>query len=289
MRIAFSADFHIDASDASRVAVTRVAHAIEGVGADVVVIAGDAGNTLEALGEALSCFSHLRIPRFFVAGNHDVWVEELGADSRLDSRTKYESHIPQTCARYGFADLSVDPVVIDGVAFVGSLGWYDYSFADPKLGLDDDAYWTGEYEDQVWWDKQMTYWTPRGCEGKNAAGERLRDPEVCSELVSALDDDLARVSPDVRQIVAVVHTLPFVETLPRSTPPYYKDAFTGSARLGNVLAKHEKVTYHIGGHKHLNGEWRIGRIESHRRTLGRIETEDELDAIVESAIGVIDL
>jgi len=289
MRVVYSSDFHIDASDTARQAVRRIAKYIEAAGADVVVIAGDAGNTLETLGEVLSYFSRMRIPKFFVAGNHDVWVEKTGTGQLLHSREKYETHIPRVCEQHGFVDLSREPVVLDGVGFVGSLGWYDYSFADPELGLRDDDYWKGEYEDKIWWDKRMALWLPRSHEDKETAGERLHDPEVCQEMASVLDDHLRVVDTQVERIVGVVHTLPFVESLPRSDPPYYMDAFTGGGRIGETLTKYDKVTHHIGGHKHLNGDWIVGGVESHRRTMGRLGDDSSLDDIEKHVVGVIEV
>jgi predicted phosphohydrolase len=287
MKVAYSSDFHVDASESNREATQRVAGRIEETGADVVVIAGDAGNTLEALGEVLSLFAGLRVPKLFVAGNHDVWVEENPSGLHLDSRTKYEVKIPDVCEQMGFVDLSQEPFVFDGVGFVGSIGWYDYSFADPRLGLDTNDYWRGCYEEEVWWDQEMSFWAPRGIPSKEP--DRLRDPDVCREMVTTLETHLRKLDNQVERVIAIVHTLPFRQTLPRSDPPRYLDAFTGSEKLGQTLIANGNVIHHIGGHKHLNGDWVIGRIHTHRRTLGRIGAGNSLDGAVENAIGVITL
>jgi hypothetical protein len=287
MRILYSSDFHIDASETSREAAKGIAKYVETAGADAVVIAGDVGNTLDELGEVLSYFADVDIPRLFTAGNHDVWIEKTEAGSLFDSRAKYEIGIPELCHRMGFVDLTRDPIIIENVGFVGSLGWYDYSFADPRLGLSDDDYWRGRYKDEIWWDKGMTFWSPRGRAGHETAGKRLRDPEVCHGMVTTLESHLQAVEDHVDQIIAVVHTLPFQQTLPRSDPPYYLDAFTGSEKLGTTLSAHPKVTHHIGAHKHLNGDWTIGNIQSHRRALGRAEGETPLDDLIGRSLGLI--
>jgi 3',5'-cyclic AMP phosphodiesterase CpdA len=286
MRIAFSSDFHIDASETNRKAVENIAERMRAAAPDVVVIAGDVGNTLEQLGETLTFFSDLCVPKFFVAGNHDVWVEEANPD--IDSREKYEVRVPRVCDQFGFTDLSREPVIIDNVGFVGSLGWYDYSFADPMLDLAHEDYWRGRYEDRIWWDKEMAFWSSRGG-GNGASGERIRDPEVCQEMVATLGTHLQTIEGRVDRIIAVVHTLPFLQTLPRSDPPYYLDAFTGAAGLGETLARCDKVTHQIGGHKHLNGDWSIGRIQSSRRTLGRLDDDASIEEAVKNSVGVIEV
>lgn len=287
MRIAYSSDLHIDASAANRQASMRLAGRVEELTPDVLVIAGDLGNTLEALGEALALFSGVRALKLFVAGNHDVWVE--GRGNAIDSRTKYKEKIPEVCAGVDFTDLTRGPVAIGRVAFVGSLGWYDYSFADPRLGLSDEDYWRGRYNDEIWWDREMTFWPSRIPAVKGAGRERLRDTDVCHEMASKLDADLREVESGVDEIVAVVHTLPFLQTLRRSDPPFYLDAFTGAEQLGRTFARHPKVTHHIGGHKHVSGDWTVAGIQSHRRIIGRIADDDDIEAAVESALGLLEV
>ena len=293
MRVVFTSDLHIDASEKHCDAVSAIADAARKHGPDVVVIAGDAGNTIAALEETLSCFSRIDARKFFVPGNHDVWIEtEDGV--LIDSRAKYAKRIPDVCRRMGFHDLGQGPFVAGGVGFVGSLGWYDYSFADPRLGLTEDAYWRGRYGDEIWWDKKMTYWMPSRRAGAavdagDLPAERMRDPEVCSEMCERLEAHLRAIEGRVDTIVAVIHTLPFPVGLPRSDPPYYLDAYTGSERLGRILEAHPKVEHCIHGHKHLSGEWTVGRIRVYRRTLGRIDEDADIEGYVAKAIGLIDV
>jgi predicted phosphohydrolase len=253
---------------------------------DVVVVAGDAGNTIAALDEALSLFDGVGARRLFVAGNHDVWIESEG-ESLVGSRTKYERLIPDVCDRRGFHDLGREPVAIGDVGFVGSPGWYDYSFADPRLGLTEADYWKGRYGDEVWWDKKMTYWVPGESPGREAARERMRDPEVCREMIERLDADLRAVAARAREIVAVVHTLPRFVGVGRSEPPRYLDAFTGSAAIGDILRAHAKVAHCIHGHKHTCGEWEFGGLRLYRRTLGRIEDGENIEERAARAVGVV--
>ncbi|UCG51517.1 MAG: metallophosphoesterase [Candidatus Latescibacterota bacterium] len=288
MRIAHTSDIHIDTSPRNREAAKAMAAAMGGLEPEVIVLAGDVGNTIGDLEKTLALFSELAVAKLFVPGNHDVWIERRNGTS-LDSRTKYEKHIPEACREYGFHDLGQEPVIIGDTGFVGSLGWYDYSFADPRLGLTADDYWRGQYEDEIWWDKEMTFWPPPRATRTTPDKKRMRDQDLCAELCDCLKTDLEGIEDKVDRIVAVIHTLPFVETFPRSDPPYYLDAYTGSETLGNTLRANSKVTHCINGHKHTNGDWEIGTIRVHRRVLGSIDAGEDIGERARNAVGVIDL
>jgi len=287
LRIAYTSDIHVDLSEGNRAAAAALARAIRASGPDAVVIAGDAGNTIDAVEDALSLFESFRGPKLFVPGNHDVWIETSGG-VLIDSRTKYTETIPAACRRMGFHDLGREPLVIGEVGFVGSLGWYDYSFADPRLGLAEEDYWSGRYGDEIWWDKKMTYWVSEAAGGA-ASRERMRDPQVCAELCERLESDLRWIEARARSIIAVIHTLPFFVGIARSDPPYYLDAYTGSEGLGRILQAHSKVELCIHGHKHGSGEWTIGRIRALRRTLGRVEEGDDIEERAIGAVGFVEV
>jgi len=294
VRIAYTSDLHIDVSDRNRDGVAAVSKVVREARPDVFIVAGDAGNTVEAIEEALSFFDGVDARKFFVPGNHDVWIESEDGEL-VDSRSKYERLIPDACRRRGFHDLGREPVAIGDVGFVGSLGWYDYSFADPRLGLREDVYWRGRYGDEIWWDKKMTYWVAPADSGSarrsggEAAIERMRDTNVCREMTARLEADLRSIEERATTIIAVIHTLPFFVGIPRSEPPHYLDGYTGSARLGEVLQAHKKVEHCIHGHKHSCGEWTIGGMRVYRRTLGRIDEGEDTETRSKRALGLIEL
>ncbi len=293
MRIVFTSDLHIDVSERQHDAVTAITRVIRERRPDVVVVAGDAGNTIAAIEETLSFFSQIDARKFFIPGNHDVWIETEN-DNLIDCRVKYAERIPEACRKKGFHDLGREPVVLGNVGFVGSLGWYDYSFADPRLGMSEEDYWRGRYGDEIWWDKKMTYWMPprrlgTSSEAGKPAKERMSDTEVCAEMCTRLDAHLGAIEKRVETIVAVIHTLPFFVGLPRSDPPHYLDAYTGSERLGRILEAHLKVEHCIHGHKHTSGDWTVGQIRVHRRALGRVNDECRPEEIASSAVGFIEV
>ena len=95
---------------------------------DVMVLAGDIANTLKGWEEALRPFRFLRHPKLIVPGNHDVWIESRRALRRSeDSGWKYREALGDIAADNGFHYLVGNPLVIDGIEFAGSIGWYDYT------------------------------------------------------------------------------------------------------------------------------------------------------------------
>jgi len=287
MKIAYSSDLHMDAAIHHPPIVKRMAEIMADAAPDVVILAGDVANKLETMEAVLSRFNQIEAARLFVPGNHDLWVEpDAGFGQGSDSGEKYASLVPALCERMGFIDIGQGPFYVQNVAFVGSVGWYDYSFADPRLKLSKEDYQRGSYGETLWWDSRMISW----CRFPRAEEETgLSDEEICSGMVKKLDMHLTDAEKHVDRIVAVIHTCPFVELFPRSDPPYYLDAYTGSEKLGEVLGKHRKVEVCITGHKHENGDWEIGGIRLHRRVLGSASAENSVEERARAAVGFIDI
>jgi len=134
MRIAFTSDLHCDVTAQNRKLLPYLVDQMAQLAPDAVVLAGDIANTLIGWHETLRLFQPLAVPKLIVPGNHDIWIESKSALRRSqDSAWKYNVALPAIAAEYGCHYLPNDPVVLDGVGFVGSLGWYDYSLRDRRL------------------------------------------------------------------------------------------------------------------------------------------------------------
>ncbi len=286
MKIAYSSDLHMDVSIHHPPIVRRMAEIMADAAPDVVILAGDVSNSLKIMESVLSYFSRIEATKLFVPGNHDLWFEPgAGFGEGSDSGEKYASLVPALCERMGFIDIGQGPFYVQNVAFVGSIGWYDYSFADPRLKISKEEYQRGIYEEQLWWDSKMISW----CRFPRADEEGLSDEEICNGMVKKLDAHLSEAEKHVDRIVTVVHTCPFVELFPRSDPPYFLDAYTGSEKIGDVLQKHPKVEICITGHKHQNGDWEIGGLRVHRRILGAVSPGDSVEERARDAVGFIEI
>lgn len=205
---------------------------------DVLIAIGDHAVDDQGIITCLSKFHGFRGKTLAVAGNHDVWV---GSDG--DSWLRYLG-LADVFKEAGFRPLEVEPVVIGDTAFVGSMGWYDYSFRDP-LDIGIDAYRAKTYPgDSVpsWNDATYVRW-------------RATDPQMTEWMAERLSRHLDLVA-DASRIVVAIHHVPTKRLLmhPRCFVPRrwrFANAFLGSERFREVISRHGNVRSVVNGHIHL--------------------------------------
>lgn len=207
---------------------------------DVLVVAGDLSSREGRLEDSLERLAG-EVPKVaFVPGNHDLWVRE----GDPDSRARYEERMPALCARVGAIFLPDGPAEVEGVTLVGQTGWYDYSLADPTLGISLGEYRRGRFGKLLWTDKQMVRWP--GCPD---------DETLTAWMTERLARDLAAAPPD-QPVVVVTHMLPF-DALATSRPlPWgFVRGFLGATRLGRAIedaaAGGLEIARVIAGHTHF--------------------------------------
>ncbi len=105
---------------------------------DVAIIVGDVtgiGN-LDHLREALELIKEYfdPLPLLIVPGNHDLYVSYEEQAKGINSLLKL-SMFNELVEKLGYIALMKRPYVFANVVFVGSIGWYDYSFAPDYLNL----------------------------------------------------------------------------------------------------------------------------------------------------------
>lgn len=300
MRIAFTSDIHADVTPENTKLLPYLASAASGLAPDVFIVAGDAANDLKSLGRALEAFEGIKAQKFFVPGNHDVWVESKNAvrKRRQDSWYKYLVAIPEVCRANGFHCLNGAPVTLDGVAFVGSLGWYDYSLRDHRLDgtfppLD---YERGQFlvdgQPMIWSDTQSAVWLKSpGSEDWRLRLRTFSTSEVFAKVLALLEDDLRSVS-DAAALVCVLHTSPFPECIERKDPPDPFDAYEGSVELGQRLAAVAKIkpTICICGHRHRPLDVCVDGVRVLRRAVGYLEEAVQAPAeCAEQRVGSVEV
>ena len=97
MKLVATADLHYDIARSATPA-RRVAEVICGLRADALLVLGDAaGRDVGILRECLHLFDRFDGPRFFVAGNHDIWT-----DPGQDTIERLEHTLPEVCREAGF-------------------------------------------------------------------------------------------------------------------------------------------------------------------------------------------
>ena len=208
---------------------------------DALIIAGDIGSDPETLAMCLSLFEGFEGRKLAVPGNHDVWTKGWQTS---DSWTIHETLMPDLLEAHGFAPLHLDPVILDEVAFVGSMGWYDYTFRD-EIGIDIEHY---RSKTPPW--SSVPIWSDA-----RYANFQHSDEELTALLVKRLAHHLSQV-PKARQVVGVVHHVVTKPLLvhPREMVPKlwrYANAFLGSERFGDLLRGDPRVVQVFCGHIHM--------------------------------------
>jgi len=275
MRILATADLHFN-HPRSRKLACELIQRMNQAGGDVLLLVGDsAAGDPPALEQCLERFDFAG-PKLLVAGNHELWT--LGDDSyRL-----FRQELPRRVEQMGWQWLQTRPLVLGSTAIVGSIGWYDYSFAPADLGVPvrfferkispGSAAARAETADLVARSDDIAPQAmdifARWNDGKFVKLGRS-DEQFLGELLAELDGQLSDLSvatalPAAKRVVAAVHHLPFAQLLPpRSSHQWdFARAFLGSARLGEVLLRYPTVSHVLCGHSHLPAEAQVEHLRA---------------------------
>jgi len=268
MRLIATADLHYNHARSARLAEELIER-INGEQADALLVIGDTATTDgTALEKCLGMF-RCRGPRLFVAGNHELWSRDG------DSYRLFKEELPRRVRGAGWHWLQDEPFVAGGWAIVGSIGWYDYSFASAGLGIPLRFYeqkvspgaaaaspahqWLLEGDDVP---EHARHMYARWNDGRFVRLGR-GDPAFVEELLGQLQRQLEALR-HVPHVLAAIHHLPFTELLP---PPNvalweFARAYLGSSRFGECLRRFPNVRQVLCGHSHYPAEVRIGPIHA---------------------------
>ncbi len=277
MKIVALADLHL--GDASRARVEATAHAAGSAQADVLVLAGDCtAQGPERIPEVLALLANFPGPRLLVPGNHDLWRRE----QPFDTWRIYDEIIPTMAAEYGFHVLDQAPLIVDDVAFVGCMGWYDYSFRQTTAPAPDmtvtpidvgrDAGGAVAFSAVPgatvgqWEDLEAEDYAPGGLIWQTDGGPRAAmwndaahvdwgrsDPEMARYFAERLRGQLETVAAQVQRMVAVTHFVPFAELADyhlEDPKRAFARAYLGSPLLGEAVLATPGVELVIYGHRH---------------------------------------
>ncbi len=208
---------------------------------DVLIVAGDVGDTLNALRHGLRALKSKFGRVFFTPGNHDLWVRpEL--EQQPDSVCKLLAALA-LCDSLGVD--AAPAAVAEGVIVVPLFSWYNCTFdeADPRPGgLRYDKYATWPCGDAAAW---------------QLLGERLNAAPLAAVAAAAAAAPPARPGGHSRVTISASHFLPRAE-LPyaRGVPELAKAV--GCKELDAAVAA-LRSDVHVYGHTHINGDSTAGR------------------------------
>lgn len=266
MRLLATADLHYN-QPRSRAMADDLIHQLNHAGGDVLLLIGDtAPAATEHLERCLDRFSAFHGAKLFVAGNHELWTHDP------DSYQLFREELPRRIRSLGWHWLEGNPFTGTDTAIVGSIGWYDYSFAQEDLGIPRRFYEHKISPGAARAFEQFAHlFAPaddisplamrtiaRWNDGKFVKLHRS-DDAFLAELLNDLSTQLQSLQ-HVRHILAATHHLPCRQILP---PPHsaqwdFAKAFLGSQRLGDLLLQFENVRHILCGHSHMAAEAEIG-------------------------------
>jgi 3',5'-cyclic AMP phosphodiesterase CpdA len=258
LRLAITADLHWGHSrgdDATRL----LADFLREQRPDVLVLAGDIG-TGEHFAACLELFADLPARKALVPGNHDVWV---APDDPRNSLDLYERELPRAAAAHGFHYLDGGPLYLpdEGMALVGSMNWYDYSWALEALR----RHFPGE---------EYRLHSKRFTRGRHNDANFVRwpldDVRCTARVAEALERHLEEALARVAKGIVVTHHPPFRGiSFPSTGRTADVDvllwaAFSGNARVEALLARHaDRIPFAFCGHTHRERAGMLGGIRGY--------------------------
>ncbi len=227
---------------------------------DLLLLGGDLG-TEHRFDACLALFDDLPCARAAVPGNHDVWV--TSDDVRGDSLAVYQQHLPAACAARNVHYLDHGPLLLPeaGLAVVGTINWYDYSWALDRLRVE-----VPDYAERLR-DKRFS-------RGRHNDARYVRwpydDAGFTAAAVTAFERHLSEALAQVPRAIVLTHHPAFYGLgFPREGPPSVPDgllwdAFCGNAALERVLEHNaERIAFAFSGHTHRARENQLGPIRGY--------------------------
>ncbi len=268
MRLLATADLHFN-HPRSRDSAIELINTLNRRGWDVLLLVGDTAPAESAeLRECLARFEP-RGRRLIVAGNHELWSHATPAVDLLDRR------LPEVAGELGWHCLDQHPLVVGDIAFVGSVGWYDYSMAPADLMIPRRFYQAkvspgaaqrlSEHAQLLEGDDI----TPASLDivARWNDGRYVHLPEGDAAFLERIEQRLRQqleAVQNVDRVIAAIHHLPFNQLLPpRRTASWdFAKAYLGSPRLGELLLAHPNVSDVLTGHAHFPIGARVGHIRA---------------------------
>jgi predicted phosphohydrolase len=268
MRLLVTADLHYNHARSKPLAIDLIDR-MNRAGGDALLVVGD---TATADGDDLEqCLARFTLPgpKLFLCGNHELWTRGP------DSYGLFTHDLPRRVRALGWQWLETDPFVTPQFAVVGTIGWYDYSLASPRLAIPRRFYeakcspGAAEYLKRADLLAGAADVTPDGLatvarwnDGKFVKLHRT-DDAFLGECVARLEAQLAQLA-HVPDVVVATHHLPFRDLLPptRYNQLDFAKAYLGSDRLGQAIARFPNVRRVYCGHSHFPARATIGLIDA---------------------------
>jgi len=209
---------------------------LQGVQYDVLLLSGDITNSYRDTLDILDEIKNMtKKPVYFVPGNHDLVTHK--GDWTGEVYQQYLNHS---------SNLIGKPVVLEnGLALVGALGWYDYSYGNKDIPL---AFYPS-IKKEVWFDGGKINW-------------KKSDLSVSHLSQETLKQDLESVKE--HPIWVLTHFVPYQKFIVYKSELWNTcNAFMGSDKIGKLIDRYSSVQYVSFGHTHK----RFGKRKHKKKTI----------------------
>lgn len=244
MRIGIISDIHVDTYSLWNDLTDVIAETTLDNGAEILLVCGDITNDIrlfESFFRYLS--SHLlknNTQILVVPGNHDVWVYKP-ENPVPNSKEKYYEVIPRVLSKLeNIHYLPIKPFIKEGHAFVGSMGWYDYSYIQ-NYGKVTSA--IRKSLDKYWSDKKYIWW------GEKQASTSEDNIRILDEMLLGLKTQLFQVKT-CKDITVCLHMVPKFDFCRRSSEMDLLSAYMGTEKLYDLIVRYKNVRRVVFGHTH---------------------------------------
>jgi hypothetical protein len=148
--------------------------------------------------------------------------------------------------------LDEGPLLVGQTAFIGSIGWYDYSLRSEELDLTLEQYAAKRVRGLATWnDLHFVDWP-------------WSDAEFTERCLARLEAHCHEAAAQAERLVGVIHHVPFRELLygPAAPPYEFCRAYLGSDRFGRLFERCPALRHVLCGHRHGYAHERIGEIDA---------------------------
>ncbi len=281
MKLLVTSDLHIDKeheNDSSKLPDYIKEYTNQNPNEEIVfAIVGDIAQDLNKIDKYLSLFKSIHVPKLFVAGNHDIWIQKslTHQNKSYTSLDIYQKLLPDICLSNNFHYLDNKPFVYNRIGFIGNIGWYDYSFrsfrepesSNPlqfvrkktletfdwsQITLHDiveKELWTKDKEGHLF---RITAWNDKFY---IRFPNQYTDYDFCYDCYKNLNKHISMIQNDVCEIILLTHHALFQECIIHQDNYdwEYNNSYRGCKYIGDFVQTNTKISSFIFGHTHTPG------------------------------------
>ncbi len=188
---------------------------------DILILAGDVTDELKLLDQCFYGLSKKFRKVLFVPGNHELWVSR---DKPLTSLKKFQ----KVCDVALKNEVSMQPLHEKALSIVPLLSWYDFSFAEPCVKLNES-----------WMDFRACAW-PNEWQPRDVAEYFLEKNETHLPIANHM-------------LISFSHFLPRIDLMPVYIPQAFRYLYPVLGGVGlEAQIRILKPDIHVYGHSHVN-------------------------------------